>query len=81
MSTRRHPICDPARGQGRQPQRFGPHVPAPARFLASATIVEPADSVEFLIEINRRWPGLSFGDFMGARVLAAALVMPTELNA
>jgi hypothetical protein len=61
----------------RQPQRFGPHVPALARFMVVST-VEPTDSLSFLTEVDRRWPGLSFRDFMAARVLAAALVMPVE---
>jgi hypothetical protein len=73
-------IPDPAHAQGRQPERFGPDVRALARFLATS-LVEPADSLGLLQEIDRRWPGLSFRDFMGARVLAAALVMPTEGSA
>jgi hypothetical protein len=62
--------------QDRTPQRnFGPDVQALARFIA--TTAAPADSVALLVEINRRWPGLSFRDFMGARVLAAAWGMET----
>ena len=69
----------PANTQGCRPQRFGPDVPALARFLATA--IELADTLSFLTEINRRWPGLSFRDYLGARVLAEALVMPTEGHA
>jgi hypothetical protein len=60
--------------------RFGSHVIALAHFLAD-TEVAPTDTVAFLIEVNRRWPGLSFRDFMGAAVLAEALAMKTEGNA
>ena len=58
----------------REPQRFGRNVEALARFMAGA----PADSLAFLIEVDRRWPGLSFRDFMAATVLAEALVMKCE---
>jgi hypothetical protein len=34
-----------------------------------------------MMEIARRWPGLSFRDYVGATVLAYAIVMPTEGNA
>jgi hypothetical protein len=68
---------DPDHAQDRRPQNnFGPHVIAIARFLAN-TEVAPEDTVAFLIEVNRRWPGLSFRDFMGAAVLAEALAMKT----
>jgi hypothetical protein len=64
----------------RTPHRnFGPHVPVLARFMAST--IEPADTLSFFTEIDRRWPGLSFRDFLGARLLAAAIVMETEGNA
>jgi hypothetical protein len=58
----------------REPNQFGPHVPELARLIA----VSPVDSLAFLVEVDRRWPGLSFRDFMAANVLAAAIVMPTE---
>jgi hypothetical protein len=64
----------------RTPHRdFGPHVATLARFMATTAVT--ADSLSFLTEIDRRWPGLSFRDFMAARVLAAALVMQTEATA
>jgi hypothetical protein len=70
-------IPDPDPAQDRRPHsNFGPHVPALARFMA--TTAATADSVALLVEIDRRWPGLSFRDFMGAAVLAEAFVMKTE---
>jgi hypothetical protein len=65
----------PHRASGNAPQRFGPHVPEIARFLAEAGAT--ADSVAFLVEIDRRWPGLSFRDFLGAAVLAEAFALKT----
>jgi hypothetical protein len=79
MDRRPRNSTPPAPRASRQPCRFGPSVPAVARFLAST--IEPADSVAFLVEINQRWPGLSFRDYLGACVLAAALVMKVEGNA
>jgi hypothetical protein len=64
----------------RQPERFGPHVPAIARFIATGAF-EPDQTLSLLEEINCRWPNLSFRDFFGARVLAAAMRMETEGNA
>jgi hypothetical protein len=62
----------------RKPDRFGgPHVPELARLIA----ISPPDSVSVLIEIDKRWPGLSFRDFMAANVLAAAIALKTEGNA
>jgi hypothetical protein len=67
----RPPHC----ASGKAPQRFGPHVPALARFLAEAGAT--ADSVALLVEVNQRWPNLSFRDFMGAAVLAEAFALKT----
>jgi hypothetical protein len=64
-------------GQGRQPRRnFGPCVAELARFMAST--IELADTLSLLTEIDRRWPGLSFRDFMAANVVAAAMTMKVE---
>lgn len=76
--TRPHPISV-SDADGRQPQRSGPYVPAVARFVIETCA--SADSVEFLVEINRRWPDLTFRDFMGAMVLTEAMVMKTEGHA
>jgi hypothetical protein len=53
---------------------FGPHVIRLASFLRDSK-VPPDDVVGFLHEVDRRWPGLSFRDFLGACVLAEALAM------
>jgi hypothetical protein len=66
--------------QGRQPERFGPHVPAIARFLVMSAL-EPVDELSLLEEINRRWPHLSLHDYLGARVLVAAMRMDVEGHA
>jgi hypothetical protein len=58
----------------RQPVRFGPDIGEVARFIA----VAHADSLSFLTEVDHRWPGLSFRDFRGACVLAAAMTTPVE---
>jgi hypothetical protein len=58
----------------RQPERFGPNAQALGLFLARQ--LGPLD-LETLREIDRHFPGLSFRDFVGAHILAAALVMPT----
>ena len=62
-------------------RRFGPHVIAIARFLADTDDVPAREVVRFFEEVDRRWPGLSFRDFLGAAVLAEALAMKTEGNA
>jgi hypothetical protein len=45
--------------------RFGPHVIKIAHFLRDSS-VPPEDVVGFMIEVDRRWPGLPFRDFVGA---------------
>ena len=71
----------PQPGQVRERRRvYGPHVIKLARFLQE-TATPPGDVVNLLVEIDRRWPGLSFNDFVGAAVLADALAMQTEDNA
>jgi hypothetical protein len=40
-----------------------------------------AATISFLTEINQRWPGLSFHDFMGAFILAHGLLLETAGNA
>jgi hypothetical protein len=59
---------------------FGPHVIKLAYFIRD-TEMAPADTVEFLTEVDRRWPGLSFRDFLGACVLAEALAMMPRRHA
>ena len=52
---------------------FGPRAVAVGQFLAYADV--PGDTGDFLEEINRRWPGLSFPRFLGrlrARRVAGA---------
>lgn len=58
---------------------FGPRAVAVGQFLAYADV--PGDTSDFLEEINRRWPGLSFRDFWGGYVLAASLARETEGSA
>jgi hypothetical protein len=43
---------------------FGPHAIAVGHFLAYADV--PSDTADFLEEINRRWPDLSFREFGAA---------------
>jgi hypothetical protein len=57
---------------------FGPRAIAVGRFLAYADV--DGDTADFLAAIHRRWPDLSFRDFWGGYVLAAALLMKTEGN-
>jgi hypothetical protein len=61
--------------------RFGPHVIALAHFLADTDEVPANEGVRFFEEVDRRWPGLSFRDFVGAAVLAEAMAMKTEGSA
>jgi hypothetical protein len=51
---------------------FGPPVIDVARFLATET---GADVVSLMIEVDRRWPGLSVHKLLGAFELAQALAM------
>jgi hypothetical protein len=44
-----------------------------ARFLAPE--IGHGDTVALFEEVDRRWPDLSFRDFVGAAVLAEALAM------
>jgi hypothetical protein len=60
-----------------KPHTFGPKAIAVGNFLAH-TDIPGADTADFLEEIDRRWPDLSFRDFWGAFVLALALRMKTE---
>jgi hypothetical protein len=43
---------------------FRPHVIEIARFLAP--LISCCDTVSLFEEVNRRWPNLSFSDFLGA---------------
>jgi hypothetical protein len=71
---------DSAHTQGQRPERFGRDVHAIARLLAEAE-TGGIDTFTLLTEIDRRWPGLPFRDFLGAHVLAVALGMETRGNA
>jgi hypothetical protein len=51
---------------------FRPHVVRLAYFLPD-TKVAPADTVAFLIEVRKRWPNLSFDEFVHACMLAELL--------
>jgi hypothetical protein len=55
---------------------FGPRVIEIARFLAPE--IEHRDAVSLFEEVDRRWPDLSFHDFVGAAVLAEAMAMKPE---
>jgi hypothetical protein len=55
---------------------FGPRAVEVGRFLAFADV--EGSPVDFLEEIDRRWPGLSFRDFWGAYVFAAAMAWKPE---
>jgi hypothetical protein len=57
--------------------RYGPHVIDDARFLAGAPYTTE-HHIAVLHEVNRRWPGLSFSDFIGAVVLAEAAALQPE---
>jgi hypothetical protein len=63
----------------RQATKFGLHAPAVAHFLMHGDV--PGDTRHFLAEINRRWPDLSFRDFLGAYMLADALLWKTKGSA
>jgi hypothetical protein len=57
--------------------RYGPYGPTVieiAHFLADAPYATE-NHIDVLYEVDRRWPGLSFRDFLGAAVLAEALAM------
>jgi hypothetical protein len=54
---------------------FGPHVIRLAYFIRAYPELSPTGMVPFFEEIDRRWPGLSFRDFMGAAALAEMLAM------
>ena len=58
---------------------FGPQVIEIACFLAPE--IGHVDTVSLFEEVDRRWPELSFRDFLGAAVLAEALAMKTEGSA
>jgi hypothetical protein len=62
----------------RIPLRFGPRAIEVGHFLIRADV--DGDTRDFLAEINRRWPDLSFRDFWGGYVLAEALAIKTEGN-
>jgi hypothetical protein len=52
---------------------FGPEVIAVAKFLAP--LISRSDTIALFQEVDRRWPELSFRDFLGAAVLAEALAL------
>jgi hypothetical protein len=57
--------------------RYGPYGPTVieiAHFLADAPYATE-QHITVLHEVDRRWPGLTFRDFLGAAVLAEALAM------
>jgi hypothetical protein len=56
---------------------FGPPVVEVAHLLADAPYAME-NHVAILHEVDRRWPGLSFWDFIGAVVLAEALTLRPE---
>jgi hypothetical protein len=55
---------------------FGRRVVEVGCFLAFADV--EGRTLDFLEDINRRWPDLSFKDFWGAYVLAAAVEWEPE---
>jgi hypothetical protein len=64
MSTRRIPL------------KFSPRAIEVGRFLAYGDV--EGDTRDFLAEIDRRWPNLSFRDFLGAYALASAVAWTPE---
>ena len=54
-------------------RNFGPQVIEIAKFLAP--LIACCDTVSLFQEVDRRWPELSFRDFLGAAVLAEALAL------
>ena len=64
----------------RQDLRQAPrHVIALAHYMRDPAA--PFDMVPFCREIDRRFPGLSFRDFLSAAVLAEAMAMKVEGHA
>ena len=55
---------------------FGPQVIEIAKFLVP--LISSADTISLFTEVDRRWPDLSFRDFLGAAVLAEALALETR---
>ena len=53
--------------------KFGPQVIEIARFLIP--LIAHCDTVSLFQEVDRRWPELSFRDFLGAAVLAEVLAL------
>jgi hypothetical protein len=51
---------------------YGDHVSALARYMA----VTSTDTIEFLMEVDRRWPSLTFNEFAAACVLCATFSSP-----
>jgi hypothetical protein len=60
----------------RIPLKFSPRAIEVGRFLAYGDV--EGDTRDFLAEINRRWPDLSFKDFWGGYVLAEAVAWKPE---
>jgi hypothetical protein len=56
--------------------KFGPQVIEIAKFLTP--LISCCDTVSLFQEVDRRWPSLSFRDFLGAAVLAEALALEPE---
>ena len=54
---------------------YGPRVIAVAKFLAAEI---RGDLIPLLLEVDRRWPGLTARDLIGALVLAEALALETK---
>ena len=52
---------------------FGPQVIEIAKFLVP--LIACCGTVSLFQEVDRRWPELSFRDFLGAAVLAEALAL------
>jgi hypothetical protein len=55
---------------------FGPQVIEIAKFLVP--LIPCGDAVSVFQEVDRRWPELSFRDFLGAAVLAEALALESR---
>jgi hypothetical protein len=54
-------------------RNFGPQVIEIAKFLVP--LIACCGTVSLFQEVDRRWPELSFRDFLGAAVLAEALAL------
>src|ERR1700741_1222941 len=82
-NTENSPSCPHPPTNASSPHRhvFRPPTIAVGHFIVGAGVVPDDEVLAVLPEIQRRWPGLSFRDFWGACILAAALAPKQEGSA